>query len=396
MIDTMITATTGAKAGLSTTNEGQIRKMLELLSSAVSRVTLQQKEARNKILSEQRLHQRMEDSDGKGTAQAIADEKTLVSDVVPEVEYPVIVIDGFLASEATKDSVIYDLLIEWAAVAAEYHLAHVILISDNPIAVKTIGKALPNKTIEMITLSDATPESALAVVQRRLGDSVSTDALKTCIDGLGGRLTDLELLIQKIRAGMSPQDAYDEIVVRAINEVRKAGLGEDTATGGSSAGHTQWTAIQFWKVVQLLTTHDEVSYDGTRWHPFFKGDEAPLQAMERAGLVAITYDTGRPAELRASRPVFRTAFAHMLADPALSATMGILTTSKLIADEEEALRKTVVEMNALANLASVKPVKGVVFDRLAALRDAFQAHVDKMGTLGDEQKRYKQVVSIQE
>ncbi|KAI8909477.1 RNA12 protein-domain-containing protein [Powellomyces hirtus] len=407
MIDTMITATTGAKAGLSTTNEGQIHKMLELLSAAVSRVTMQQKEARNKILSEQRLHQRMENNgESASSAKATADEKNIVESSIPDVEYPVIVIDGFLASEASKDSVIYDLLVEWAAVAAEYHLAHVILISDNPIAVKTISKALPNKTIEMVSLSDATPESALAVVQRRLGDSINTDALKRCIDGLGGRLTDLELLIQKIRAGMSPEDAYQEIVVRAINEVRKLGLGEDAiahpspttpvvSTLGGGNKNT-WTPIQFWKIVQLLTKHDEISYDGTRFHAFFKGDESPLQAMERAGLISITYDAGRPYALRASRPVYRTAFMHMLADRRLAATMGILTTKQGIADEEDAFRKTVGEMKTLIDLHDHKTVKRVVSDRLAALRDAFKAHVDKIAQLNNEQKAHKAVVAIDE
>ncbi|KAJ3161706.1 mitochondrial escape protein 2 [Geranomyces michiganensis] len=408
MIDTMITATTGAKAGLSTTNEGQIRKMLELLSAAVSRVTMKQKEAREKILSEQRLHQRMEDHGEKvPSAKAVEDEKQMVSAPVPEVEYPVVVIDGFLASEAAKDSVIYDLLVEWAAVAAEYHLAHVIMISDNPIAVKTIGKALPNKTIELVSLSDATPESALAVVQRRLGEEFDADALRSCIDGLGGRLTDLELLIQKIRAGMSPQDAYGEIVVRAINEVRKLGLGEDAIAGaGPSASalttgpgaKNAWTPVQFWKIVQLLTANDEVSYDGTRFSTFFKGDETPLQSMERAGLISITYDAGRAYSLRASRPVYRTAFAEMLADERLAATMGILTTKQLIAEEEAALRATVAEMKTLTDLkpSENKTVRGVVQARLAALRDGFQGHVDKIAKLGEEQKKHKQVVSIGE
>lgn len=67
---------------------------------------------------------------------------------------------------------------------------------------------MPNKTVEMIALSDASPESSLSVVQRRLGESISEDELRTCVEGLGGRLTDLELLISKIRAGMSPQGIF--------------------------------------------------------------------------------------------------------------------------------------------------------------------------------------------
>ncbi|KND00856.1 uncharacterized protein SPPG_03960 [Spizellomyces punctatus DAOM BR117] len=393
MIDTMITATTGAKAGLSTTNEGQVRKMLELLSASVTRITMKQKQARDKILAEQRLHQRMEEHGGGiMPAKAAAEQKEVIAAPVPDVEYPVIVIDGFLGNETAKNSMIYDLLVEWAAVAAEYHLAHVILISDNPTAVKTISKAMPNKTIEMVSLSDASPDSALSVVRRRLGEAVNDEELKQCVEGLGGRLTDLELLIQKIRAGMSPNDAYLEIVLRAVSEIRKLGLGEDVGDQKS----LQWTPVQFWKIVQLLSKHDEVLYDQLRFHPLFKGDESPLQAMERAGLIMLSYDNGRPYSLRASRPVYRRAFSQMLTDEGLSAIMGIMTTKQLIADEEENIRKCTAEMNNLNPLAGNGTVKREVNDRLDYLTKALGGSVQKVKALSDEQAKYKNVVKLVE
>ena len=58
----------------------------------------------------------------------------------------------------------------------------------------------------MFNLSDASPESALAYVQKRLvNNHLKNEELKPCLDMLGGRLYDLEMLIQKIHAGRHPQ-----------------------------------------------------------------------------------------------------------------------------------------------------------------------------------------------
>ncbi|KAI8820540.1 RNA12 protein-domain-containing protein [Fimicolochytrium jonesii] len=389
LLDAMITATTGAKAGLSTTDEGQIKQMFELLSAAVARVAEEQRETRKKALLKQARHAEK----GTGPDAVAADAKT--DKILEDIEYPVVVVEGFLASEVSKSSVIYDMILEWGASAAENHLAHVVYISDNPIALKTISKALPNKTIELYALSDATPENALALVKKRLEEPVDDNQLREFVNGLGGRLTDLEMLIQKIRAGMTIDDAYKEIVFRAVNEVRKVGLGEDATTTDTSH-KIRWSPVQFWKVVQILSKAEEVSYDGLRFNAHFKGDEGPIQAMERAGLIGITYDNGRPYGIRASRPVFRTAFQHMLMDQRLSATMGILTTKQQMADEEANIKGITAEMNTLDALSNNGTVKRPVKERLDDLRKGFEGSLDRLRRLGAEQGEYKKVISLPE
>lgn len=78
-------------------------------------------------------------------------------------------------------------------------------MSDNPIAVQTLGKALPTKSLDIFHLADATPEAAISYVKRRLDPNFNLDSIRSCIAGLGGRLNDLDLYVSKIQTGVDPQ-----------------------------------------------------------------------------------------------------------------------------------------------------------------------------------------------
>jgi hypothetical protein len=62
-----------------------------------------------------------------------------------------------------------------------------------------LNRAMPNRSFNVITLRDAGPEVALKYVQRRLRKhNISVAELEPCVAPLGGRLTDLEALVQKV------------------------------------------------------------------------------------------------------------------------------------------------------------------------------------------------------
>ena len=68
----------------------------------------------------------------------------------------------------------------------------------------TITKAMSNRLLELYSLSDASPEAAMAFVRRRMGSvGDQEEDLEKVVEAIGGRLTDLELMIQKMRAGLS-------------------------------------------------------------------------------------------------------------------------------------------------------------------------------------------------
>lgn len=89
---------------------------------------------------------------------------------------------------------------------------------------------MPNKTFESILLSDAPLEASINYVTKHLGtliphdtllstpkkcthsdpyfiieDYKGDDSLQQVVSVLGGRLTDLELLVQKMRAHLTPE-----------------------------------------------------------------------------------------------------------------------------------------------------------------------------------------------
>ncbi|KAJ3325473.1 mitochondrial escape protein 2 [Boothiomyces sp. JEL0866] len=329
-IDALVTATTGAKANISTTNEGEITKVLECVTLALEEITEKQKRARQILLK------RFEDGG--------IDEEELK--IIQSVEYPVVVIEDFLAKENIKGHHIYNRLAEWAAQIAEYRSAHVVFVSDNPAASRILGKVLPNKSIEHFHLSDASPEAALDYVKKRLGHDLLSE-IKEPIQKLGGRLHDLDIFINKIQSGRNPSDAIADMVQRAVVDLRKLGHMEDFKDEKSG-----WTSIQFWKIAEILAKHPEASYDEVCFHPLFKGDPTALEQMERAGIITRVHQNGRPYTIKAGRPLFALAFTEMTADKRLKSTMGAITSKQLAADYTKKVQEFEKELETLATIVS--------------------------------------------
>ncbi|KAJ3271571.1 mitochondrial escape protein 2 [Terramyces sp. JEL0728] len=329
-IDALVTATTGAKANISTTNEGEITKVLECVTLALEEITEKQKKSR------QLLQKRFEEGG--------IDEEELK--IIQSIEYPVVVIEDFLAKENIKGHHIYNRLAEWAAQIAEYRSAHVVFVSENPSASRVLGKVLPNKSIEHFHLADASPEGALAYVKKRLGHELLNE-IKEPIQQLGGRLHDLDIFINKIQAGRLPSDAIADMVQRAVVDLRKLGHMEDFKDE-----KTGWTSVQFWKIAEILSKNTEASYDEVCFHPLFKGDPTALEQMERAGIISRVHQNGRPYVVKAGRPLFGLAFSEMTMDKRLRSTMGAITSKQLAADYTKKVHELEAELQTLAGIVA--------------------------------------------
>jgi hypothetical protein len=72
-----------------------------------------------------------------------------------------------------------------------------IIISDVYIFV-----ALPGKSFSNIVLSDAPPDVSLQFVYKQLGEEVNDPNIRDVVSALGGRLTELEILVQKMKMNM--------------------------------------------------------------------------------------------------------------------------------------------------------------------------------------------------
>lgn len=136
-------------------------------------------------------------------------------------------------------------------------IAHVIFTSDSPTVSKPLAKALPSKPFNSITLTDASPEASLQYVSTKLSAFSQTlpPDCHSSVARLGGRQTDLELLIEKVRGGQGVDEATDDIVYRSATEIRKSFFGDDE----EEAKGLKWKREQAGAIVQGLCEKGEVS-----------------------------------------------------------------------------------------------------------------------------------------
>lgn len=325
--DTAMMASIGQKTSLSSNTASNFNEMLEVLGMAINKIN--------------------EDFEKKTKGQP-ADEITH--------NYPVIIIQDYMGKEKSRHQFIYSQLAEWASSIIENQTAHIIFVSPNSAALKKLSSNVPNKSIKNIILSDASPSDAMAYVKRRISQEEDIDVeldedLKYALSKIGGRMQDLESYTQKIKAGLNPKDAFNDLLNEVILELRKKGFGDDE----EDISKMKWSPIQFWKIVQALGgDSEEISYDNIRFHDIFSGDENPIRAMEENELISIIYKNGRPYSIRAYRPLYQTGFKKMLLDTRLSSSMCVVTSKYLIEKETRKIRNEETELDLLVRVLSGK------------------------------------------
>ena len=128
-----------------------------------------------------------------------------------------------------------------------------------------LRQALPNKPFNQISLNDASPESAIQYIESKLAEAGGTgflsDESRPHVSKLGGRQTDLELLVQKIRAGLQAEEAVEDIVSRNATELRKTFFGDDD----EEAKSLKWTRAQAWSLAKGLAKNGEVRQFASRF-----------------------------------------------------------------------------------------------------------------------------------
>lgn len=329
MAEGLVAATTGQKAGLSSTAETQLKKILECTAIALHNLS----RPRESTIGDKK----------EGTKE---DRERYRN----STEIPVVIIDDYDVRDlrGTKQQ-LWDQLAQWASLLVENHIAHVVFITSTVTAIKPLSRALPKKTVDVIAIADASPATAVRFLRHQLhiDDKQELPGLAEAIYTLGGRATDLELFLQKLRAGLDPREAIDDLIDRAVVEVRKHAFGDETEEERKIA----WTPVQFWAVAEMLAKSDMVTYDAVRYSSLFGGDEKPIQNMEAAELIQVIHKNGRPFFVRPSRPLYRAAFQRLLSDQKLAASMRLLTNKQLLEGSNTALDKTEKELGELSRLS---------------------------------------------
>ncbi|KAH9180374.1 RNA12 protein-domain-containing protein [Lactarius sanguifluus] len=222
---------------------------------------------------------------------------------------PIVVLKNYTANGKEEVMCVFA---KWAAALVEEQAAHVIVTSHNRENSKAVAKALPSRPLNMIALSDVDNASALQFVRTKLQETGTEIQLShedtKMIEWLGGRASDLASLIHKIRAGQTPTDAVEDIIRQGVSELRKRAFGDDADDARSLA----WSRDQAWAVLRALASKDTIPYHEVLVNSPFKGEESPLRSMERAEMIAVDTQNGRPSAIRPGRPIYRHVFQRLV------------------------------------------------------------------------------------
>ncbi|KAI6088964.1 RNA12 protein-domain-containing protein [Hypoxylon rubiginosum] len=397
MADLAVQSTTGVKAGFSETLESQLQKILQTTASALTDIGVSN---RHKL-----------DSDASLPADAYLEAH-------PE-KRPVVVIDNFL-HKGDSNVIVYDKLAEWAANLVQSNIAHVIFLTTDSSYSKSLSKSLPERIFRQAALGDLSPDVAknfilshirsdeTAQPKTKEGNSdepnekglellIQPDLteLDECIGVLGGRLTDLEFLARRLKAGQNPKQAVTEITDQSASEILKMFLLPGKST---SDGEHKWSVEQAWYLVKTLASNDALRYNEVLLHGAFSASttvpdaEAALEGLANSELITIKSANGRPGYVTAGKPVYQAAFRLLADDAVLAAKMDLAVLKELSKDEAKTIDKAEAE---LALLGGLPKLPAQTTGRVSYLLGKIESSQKKVEAYETEMGRLKKVLSSQ-
>ncbi len=385
LLDLAAQGMTGMKAGFSETLETQLVKIYNNTATALKQVALEDR--------------KKDDKDSN-----LSDDEYL--EAHPESR-PVVVVDNFLHKNNEGDAqLVYDKLAEWAASLTTSNIAHVVFLTNDISFTKSLSKALPDRVFHQITLGDCSPDVAKRYVIHHLdfdadpkkyknenGEEVTEltpsqkredlQELDSVIGNLGGRLTDLEFLARRIKAGETPTKAVKEIIDQSASEILKMFL-------LSGSEDRQFTAQQAWTLVRKLARNDVIPYNEVVMaSPFSSDSDKALAALEQAELISVQSVNGRPYSVRPGKPVYQPAFKRLVEDKVLAAKMDLALVTDAISSESKTIDKCEQELHLLGELPK-QP--GEVYNRVQWLLGKIKSSQDKIEGYEKETAGYKKIL----
>lgn len=243
------------------------------------------------------------------------------------------------------------------------NIAHVIFLTTDVSFSKSLSKALPDRVFRQVSLSDCTPDVAKKFVITHLdSDPAEVDEdgekkltlsqrrrdlqeLDECISYLGGRLTDLEFLARRIKAGETPIKAVREMIEQSASEILKMYI------YGHDDSDRRWTPEQAWLLIKQLSDQEVLRYNEVLLNDTYKtsGDNA-LRALEQAELISIVSVNGRPHSIKPGKPVFQAAFRFLAEDKVLKSKLDLQILAEMIKIENASIDKYESELRLLSEL----------------------------------------------
>jgi hypothetical protein len=149
--------------------------------------------------------------------------------------------------------------------------------------------------------------------------------------------------------------------------LRKRAFGDDA----DDARSLPWSREQAWAVLRALASRDTVPYHEILVNSPFKGEESPLRSMERAEMISVDTQNGRPSAIRPGRPIYRHVFQRLVdgefkkfhivsarlgliselcPDPIFQASQDLASNTRLIDSAETTVRACEQELQVLRTI----------------------------------------------
>ncbi|PWY79798.1 cytochrome P450 [Aspergillus eucalypticola CBS 122712] len=328
----------GTKAGFSETLDAQLSKIWQNTATALKKVALS-----NRKNDDKEAH--------------LSDEEYL--EAHPE-KRPVVVIDNFLHN-ASESSVVYDKITEWAAGLTTGNIAHVVFLTTDVSFSKPLSKALPNSVFRTISLGDCSLDVGRKFVLSHLEHGAKDGAnsgqnmeevgdlgtLDSCIEVLGGRVTDLEFMARRMETGETPRAAVNRIIEQSASEILKMFVFDPDIES------KQWSHEQAWHLIKTLAHSQDgtLPYNQVLLSDLFKENgEATLRALEQAELIAISSVNGCPDAVKPGKPVYRAVFKRLTENKTLSSRLDLDIVKQLLSSENKSIGKYEQELQVLGSL----------------------------------------------
>ncbi|KAH6607986.1 mitochondrial escape 2 [Trichoderma cornu-damae] len=352
MIDLAVQSTTGVKSGFSETLESQLNKILHTTATALKRVAL---------------------SDRHKTDKDAGLSEDAYLEAHPE-QRPIIVVDNFLHRNEGS-GIVYDMVAEWAATVVQNNVAHVVFLTSDSAYSKSLTKAMPDRVFRTLSLGDLDADVAKNFVVTRVEQDLKRETqeeeadqgaegkkpsrwpnmagLDEGIKVLGGRLTDLEFLARRLKAGQTPHEAVEEIVTEDATDIVKMYL-----LGRTADADRRWSTEQAWHLIKALAESPTLRYHQVLLSPTFASSlsanaangEAAIESLADAELITVKTHRGRPQTITAGKALHQAAFGMLVRDRVLRAKMDLAVLNEMAKAEAKNIDAVEKELQLLGGL----------------------------------------------
>ncbi len=296
------------------------------------------------------------------------------------------------------------------------NIAHVIFLTTDTSYSKSLTKSLPDRVFHQVTLGDLTPDVAkhFVISQIEQGDADTDqkeiegtpiitekqrrqdlEELDECIEALGGRLTDLQVLARRLKVGQTPKKAVSDIIEQGASEILRNFL---LTNKGIANGDKKWSSEQAWYLIKEIAEKETLRYNevllsntfASSTTPGASNAEAALESLANAELITVKSHHGRPATIRAGKPVYQATFNRLLKDAVVKARMDLALLTELAKIEAKTIDKAEAELSVLGAFPS-QPYQAA--ERVNYLLAKLQGSQQKITAYEKEMAGLKQVLS---